>query len=155
MLKGDDELIGLQCEQASARVAGSTSRHPEGKHSLSAERHGRAQGAQERPGRVISRLSRRPIAESAPGETTAQDSRRNDWTQRAQVLHHRTARKYYAFQRDHEPGKQVGFVYRDEARMCRCSPDGLVGELDGLLDPEMPAWPESTCSTWRDAQGAT
>lgn len=34
------------------------------------------------------------------------------------------ARRYYALQRDMEP-RQVGFIYRDEARLVGCSPDWI------------------------------
>ena len=46
------------------------------------------------------------------------------------------ARKFYAFARDQEPTK-VGFMYKDESRMCGASPDALVGE-DGLLELKVP-----------------
>ena len=78
------------------------------------------------------------VAEWALGEPTVKFGG-NDWTERGKVLEPE-ARKYYAFQRDLEP-QTVGFVYRDEARMCGCSPDGLVGD-DGLLEMKCPMPPK-------------
>ena len=74
------------------------------------------------------------VAEWVLGEPTVKFGG-NDWTERGQVLEPE-ARKYYAFQRDLEP-QTVGFIYRDETRMCGCSPDGLVGD-DGLLELKCP-----------------
>ena len=55
------------------------------------------------------------------------------------------ARACYAFHADCEP-QTVGFVLRDEDRMCGASPDALVGE-SGLLELKCPM-AGSTCSTW-------
>ena len=46
--------------------------------------------------------------------------------------------EYFAFHADLEPTK-CGLVYRDEARMVACSPDGLVVRKEGLLELKCPS----------------
>ena len=73
------------------------------------------------------------LAEWALGEPVGGFTGTED-TERGQVLEP-DARKYYAFVRDAEP-REVGFIYRDEARLVGCSPDAMVG--DGLLELKCP-----------------
>ena len=74
------------------------------------------------------------VAEWALGEPVTKFGG-NDWTERGQVLEPE-ARKFYSFQRDLKP-RTVGLIYRDEDRMCGCSPDGLVGD-NGLIELKCP-----------------
>ena len=67
----------------------------------------------------------------------------SEWSERGKHLEPK-AREYYGFFRDIEP-EQVGFIYKDQARMCGCSPDALVGD-DGLLELKVPKL--ATHITW-------
>ena len=58
-----------------------------------------------------------------------------EWVDRGTVLEP-MARAWYAFDTDAEV-EEVGFCYRDDARMVGCSPDGLVGAA-GLLELKAP-----------------
>ena len=60
----------------------------------------------------------------------------NEWTERGHMLEPE-ARTYYSFHRDLDVDT-VGFIYRDDAHMSGCSPDGMVGE-DGLLELKCPS----------------
>ena len=75
------------------------------------------------------------LAEWALGETVS-DFAGTEWTERGQVLEPE-ARAYYSFNRDLDVDT-VGFIYRDEARMSGCSPDGMVG-TDGMLELKCPS----------------
>ena len=62
------------------------------------------------------------LAEWALGEPV--DNFESDWMERGKFLE-AEAFKYYGFVTESKP-KKVGFVYKDDARMVGCSPDGLV-----------------------------
>ena len=76
------------------------------------------------------------LAEYCLGETYS-DFGMTEWMERGKVLEP-SARKYYSFHRDADV-ESVGFCYRDQARMVGCSPDGLVGGDDGLLELKCPS----------------
>ena len=60
----------------------------------------------------------------------------SDWMERGKMLE-AEAFDYYALVEKALP-ERVGFVYRDEGRMCGASPDGLVGDK-GLLELKCPS----------------
>ena len=74
------------------------------------------------------------LAEWALGEPITEFTG-TEWTERGNFLE-ADARAFYSFHRDLDVAT-AGFLYRDNARMCGCSPDGLVGE-DGLLELKCP-----------------
>ena len=83
------------------------------------------------------------LAEWALGEPVTEFGG-NDWTERGKALEP-DARACYAFQADCEP-QTVGFVLRNDDRMCGASPDALVDETrairaevpDGRKTPALP-----------------
>jgi YqaJ-like recombinase protein len=62
------------------------------------------------------------LAEWATGRH--EDSYKNRWMEQG-TEREQEARDYYSFLTDAEV-EQVGFIYKDEARLTGCSPDGLV-----------------------------
>lgn len=74
------------------------------------------------------------LAEWALGEPV--DNFESEWMERGKFLE-AEAFKYYGFVTESKP-KKVGFVYKDEARMVGCSPDGLVSEI-GTLELKCPS----------------